>query len=196
MQIRKDTMIRRQQIIDVIRYIISSKGIEYVTISEIANRIGTTKTAIYRHFKNKRDILNLLIDNIEETLMEVLDRAMGKEDPIQSLKNVLLAHLTYAKERRETSFIVIMGVMQFSDTVIRRKISQLIQKYLRKIEKLLSGAIKLGKKKKTMNPRISAIAFLGLIQSTVTVWSYKNFNFIPQKAHACLWNIYCNGIGA
>ena len=144
MQIRKDTMIRRQQIIDVIRYIISSKGIEYVTISEIANRIGTTKTAIYRHFKNKRDILNLLIDNIEETLMEALDRAMGKEDPIQSLKNVLLAHLTYAKERRETSFIVIMGVMQFSDTVIRRKISQLIQKYLRKIEKLLSGAIKLG----------------------------------------------------
>ena len=196
MQIRKDTMIRRQQIIDVIRYIISSKGIEYVTISEIANRIGTTKTAIYRHFKNKRDILNLLIDNIEETLMEALDRAMGKEDPIQSLKNVLLAHLTYAKERRETSFIVIMGVMQFSDTVIRRKISQLIQKYLRKIEKLLSGAIKLGLVKKTMNPRISAIAFLGLIQSTVTVWSYKNFNFIPQKAHACLWNIYCNGIGA
>ena len=194
MQIRKDTMIRRQQIIDVIRYIISSKGIEYVTISEIANRIGTTKTAIYRHFKNKRDILNLLIDNIEETLMEALDRAMGKEDPIQSLKNVLLAHLTYAKERRETSFIVIMGVMQFSDTVIRRKISQLIQKYLRKIEKLLSGAIKLGLVKKTMNPRISAIAFLGLMQSTVTVWSYKNFNFIPQKAHACLWNIYCNGI--
>ena len=86
--------------------------------------------------------------------------------------------------------------MQFSDTVIRRKISQLIQKYLRKIEKLLSGAIKLGLVKKTMNPRISAIAFLGLIQSTVTVWSYKNFNFIPQKAHACLWNIYCNGIGA
>jgi AcrR family transcriptional regulator len=196
MQIRKDTMIRRQQIIDVIRYIISSKGIEYVTISEIANRIGTTKTAIYRHFKNKRDILNLLIDNIEETLMEALDRAMGKEDPIQSLKNVLLAHLTYAKERRETSFIVIMGVMQFSDTVIRKKISQLIQKYLRKIEKLLSGAIKLGLVKKTMNPRISAIVFLGLIQSTVTVWSYKNFNFIPQKAHAYLWNIYCNGIGA
>ena len=196
MQIRKDTMIRRQQIIDVIRYIISSKGIEYVTISEIANRIGTTKTAIYRHFKNKRDILNLLIDNIEETLMEALDRAMGKEDPIQSLKNVLLAHLTYAKERRETSFIVILGAMQFSDTVIRRKISQLIQKYLRKIEKLLSGAIKLGLVKKTMNPRISAIAFLGLIQSTVTVWSYKNFNFIPQKTHACLWNIFCSGIGA
>lgn len=128
--------------------------------------------------------------------MSKLDRAMISYDPIQNLKKVLLAHLTYAKERRETSFIVIMGAMQFSDMVIRRKISQLIQKYLRKIEKMLSGAIKSGLVKDTINPKIAAIAFLGLIQSTVTVWSYKNFNFIPQKIHAHLWNIYCSGIGA
>lgn len=196
MQIRKHTEIRRQQIIDVIRHIISSKGIEYVTINEIASRIGTTKTAIYRHFKNKRDILSLLIDNIEETLMSKLDKAMIGDNPIQNLKKVLLAHLTYAKERRETSFIVIMGAMQFSDTVIRRKISQLIQKYLRKIEKMLSDAMKLGLVRNTSNPKISAIAFLGLIHSTVTIWSYKDFNFIPQKIHVHLWNIYCNGIGA
>ena len=196
MQIRKHTKIRRQQIIDIIRHIISSKGIEYVTISEIANRIGTTKTAIYRHFKSKRDILSLLIDNIEETLMEAIDKAMVKEDPVQNLKNVLLAHLTYARKSRETSFIVIMGAMQFSDAFIRKKISQLIEKYLRNIEKILTSAIKLGLVKTTINPKISAIVFLGLIQSTVTVWSYKKFNFIPQKIHAHLWNIYSQGIVA
>lgn len=195
MQMRRRTTIRRHQIVDIIRNIISSKGIEYVTISEIAARIGTSKTAIYRHFKNKRDILSLLIDNIEETLMEALDKAMVSEDPVQNLKNVLLAHLTYARERRETSFIVIMGAMQFSDTFVRKKISLLIQKYLRKIEKILTSAIKLGLIKKDINPRISAIAFLGLIQSTVTVRSYKNFNFVPKRIHAELWNIYWQGIG-
>ena len=196
MQMRRRTTIRRQQIVYIIRNIISSKGIEYVTISEIATRIGTSKTAIYRHFKSKQDILSLLIDNIEETLMEALDKAMVSEDPVQNLKNVLFAHLTYARERRETSFIVIMGVMQFSDAIIRKKISRLIEKYLRKIEKILTCATKLGLIRKDINPRISAIAFLGLIQSTVTVWSYKNFNFVPQKIHAQLWNIYREGIGA
>lgn len=195
MQTRRRTTVRRQQIVDVIRDIISSKGIEYVTINEIATSIGTSKTAIYRHFKSKQDILSLLIDNIEETLMEALDRAMVGEDPVQNLKNILLAHLTYARERRETSFIVIMGAMQFSDVSIREKISQVIEKYLLKIEKILKGAIKLGLIKKDINPRISAIAFLGLIQATVTVWSYKNFNFVPEKTHAQLWNIYRQGIG-
>lgn len=194
MQVRKHTEIRRQQIVDVIRRIIATRGIEYVTISEIARRIGTTKTAIYRHFKNKRDILSLLVDNIEKTLIGKLDKAIMNDDPIQNLKNVLLAHLTYARERRETSFIVIMGAMQFSDMVVRRKISQLIQKYLRKIERMLSSAVKLGLLKNSINPKIAAIAFLGLIQSTVTVWSYKDFSFIPQKIHAHLWNIFCEGI--
>ena len=195
MQVRKRTEVRRQQIVDIIRNIISTKGIENVTISEIAGRIGTTGGAIYRHFKSKRDILILLIDDIEETLMDVIDKAMTGDDPIQNLNNILLAHLAYAKERRETSFIIIMGAMQFSDAIIREKISLLIQKYLKKIETMLADAVKLGLLKKDINRETSAIAFLGLIQSTVTVWSYKNFNFVPSKVSADLWNIYKHGIG-
>ncbi|GAN35268.1 MAG: hypothetical protein UZ01_03224 [Candidatus Brocadia sinica] len=195
MQIRKSTEIRRQQIVDIIRTIISSRGIEHVTISEIAGEIGTTKGAIYRHFKSKRDILSLLIDNVEETLMEALDKAMVEKDPVQNLKNILLAQLILAKTRRKTSFVVIMGAMQFSDPFIRRKISQLIEKYLRRIEKLLAGALKSGLIKKDINPKTSAIVFMGLIQSTITVWSYKNFKFVPQKIHADLWDVYKRGIG-
>ena len=71
-----------------------------------------------------------MIDNIEETLMDALDKAMTCDNPIQNLNNVLLAHLAYAKERRETSFIIIMGAMQFSDSIIREKISLLLQKLM------------------------------------------------------------------
>ncbi|MBW7899802.1 HTH-type transcriptional regulator AcrR [Candidatus Brocadiaceae bacterium B188] len=195
MQNRKSTAIRRQQIVDIIRSIISSRGIEHVTISEIAKKIGTTKGAIYRHFKSKRDILSLLIDNIEETLMEALDNAIAEKDPIQNLKNILLAQLTLAKNRRKTSFVVIMGAMQFSDPFIRKKILKLIQKYLKRIEKLILNAIELGLLKKDVTPKMSAIVFMGLIQSTITVWSYKNFNFVPEKIHSQLWDIYRKGIG-
>ena len=194
MQTRKHTKIRRQQIVDIIRDIISTKGIEYVTIGEISKRIGTTRGAIYRHFKSKRDILSFLIDNIEETLMEALDKAMISNDPIQNLRNVLLAHLMYAKERRETSFVVIMGVMQSGDVTIRKRISLLIQKYLSRIQKLLLIAKGSGLIKKDINPRISAIVFMGLIQSTVTAWSYEGFNFIPEKIHLKIWDIYSKGI--
>lgn len=194
MQRRKSTKIRRQEIVDIIRNIISSKGIEDVTISEIAEKMGTTKGAIYRHFKSKRDILSLLIDDIEKSLMEAINNAIIDKNPLQNLKNILLAQLILAKNRRKTSFVVIMGATQFSDPLIRKKLLQLIQKYLRKIEKLLSDGIKSGFIKKNINPRTAAMIFMGLIQSTVTVWSYKNFKYIPEKIHADLWNTYIQGI--
>ncbi|MDR4499655.1 MAG: TetR/AcrR family transcriptional regulator [Candidatus Scalindua sp.] len=195
MQIRKSTKIRRQQIVNIIRRIISSQGIEDVTISEIAIHMGTTKGAIYRHFKSKRDILKLLIENIEETLMEVIDKSVTDKDPVQDLKNILLNQLTLAKNRRKTSLVVILGAMQFSDPIIRKKIAQLIEKYLRRIEEILSKAIESGKVKSEINPQTSAIAFFGLIQSSITMLSYKKFDFVPEELHSQLWNIYHLGIG-
>jgi DNA-binding transcriptional regulator GbsR (MarR family) len=127
--------------------------------------------------------------------MEALDKAMAEKDPIQNLKNILLAQLVLAKNRRKTSFVVIMGAMQFSDPFIRKKILKLIQKYLKRIEGLLLNAAELGILNKDIDAKTSAIVFMGLIQSTITVWSYKNFNFVPQKIHEQLWNIYSKGIG-
>lgn len=193
MQTRKPSKIRREQIVNIIRRIISSKGIEDVTISEIAKHMGTTKGAIYRHFKSKKDILNLLLENIEETLMDVIDKSADK-DPIQYLKNILLNQLALAKNRRKTSLVVILGAMQFSDPSIRKKISQLIEKYLRRIEEILSKAVRSGMVKSELNPKTSAIAFFGLIQSSITMWSYKKFNFVPEELHSQLWSIYHQGI--
>lgn len=194
MQVRKSTEVRRQQIVDIIRTIISSKGIEHVTISEIAQEIGTTKGAIYRHFKNKRDILSLLIDNVEDTLMEAINNAITDKDPIQNLKNILLAQLILAKNRRKTSFSIIMGAMQFGDPIIRKKILQLIQRYLKKIEDQLLAGRALGLIREDINPNMAAMAFMGLIQSTITIWSYNDFKFVPKKLHADLWNVYKEGI--
>src|SRR3990167_5816360 len=166
MQIRQRTTIRRQQIVDIIRNIISSKGIEYVTISEIATRIGTSKTAIYRHFKSKRDILSLLIDSIEKTLMEAMDKAIVSEDPVQNLKNVLLAHLTYARERRGTSFIVIMGAMQFSDAFIRKKISILYpKKYMQNCGISLAGEL-------VFNYKIKNYLVIQSLEANVPGWNF------------------------
>ncbi|GJQ60686.1 MAG: nucleoid occlusion factor SlmA [Candidatus Scalindua sp.] len=194
MQIRKSTKIRRQEIINIIRIIISSKGIKGVTISEIATQMGITKGAIYRHFKSKRDILNLLIDDIEETLIEVIEKSSMDNDPIQNLKNILFNQLTLAKNRNKTSLVVILGAMQFSDPVIRKKISQLLDRYLFRIEEIFSQAIRSGMAKSGIDPKTYAIAFFGLIQSSITMWSYKKFDFAPEELHSQIWSIYHQGI--
>ena len=44
----------------------SEKGFDGTGIDEIAKNVGITKSVIYYHFKNKEDILNIIIANLKE----------------------------------------------------------------------------------------------------------------------------------
>ena len=69
---RQSTSERQLQIIEATQNLITSKGMEFVTIDAIAEKVGLTEGAIYKHFRSKREILTLLIDSIEQNLMETL----------------------------------------------------------------------------------------------------------------------------
>ena len=60
--------VRQREIIIAAREVIFSKGIEKLTVREIAKELKITNGALYRHFKSKNEIMSLLIDDIEENL--------------------------------------------------------------------------------------------------------------------------------
>ena len=71
---RQSTRIRRRQIIDAARDLITSTGMESLTIDAIAEAVGMTEGAIYRHFVSKSAILSLLIDDIRGDSAEHITR--------------------------------------------------------------------------------------------------------------------------
>ena len=78
---RQSTSERQLQIIEATQNLITSKGMEFVTIDAIAEKVGLTEGAIYKHFRSKREILTLLIDSIEQNLMETLVNSKQIETP-------------------------------------------------------------------------------------------------------------------
>jgi len=53
MQKRKETAVRQKEIISAARKLIVKYGSEHVTVKRMANEIGVSEAAIYRHFKSK-----------------------------------------------------------------------------------------------------------------------------------------------
>ncbi len=66
---RENTQVRRKQIVAAARKLIVKYGSEHITVRRIAKEIGVSEGAIYRHFKSKTDVLSLMVDDIEETLI-------------------------------------------------------------------------------------------------------------------------------
>ena len=58
----KEITARQQEIIAAALGIISERGLEALTIKNIADRVGFSDAAVYRHFQNKAQILSTIID--------------------------------------------------------------------------------------------------------------------------------------
>lgn len=59
---------RRKQIVDAALHIISTQGVHRLTTATLAEEVGISEGAIFRHFRNKEEIIDTAIDTIEGLL--------------------------------------------------------------------------------------------------------------------------------
>jgi AcrR family transcriptional regulator len=186
------------KIVESARRIISLKGIEKLTIHEMAKDLGVTDGALYRHFKSKKEIISFLIADIEKTLLDTIGKAAGSNnDSGQKLKNILASHLSYAEQRKGVSFIIINETLSFNDKELRRKMFGVIHKYLGTIKAILAEGIKQGDFRKELDLSSASVAFFGMVQSMVTLWALGGFEHPLGKSRIDeMMNIYNRGVVA
>ncbi len=188
--------LRQQEIVESARRIITSKGIENLTIHEIARGLRITDGAIYRHFKSKKAIISLLIDDIEKTLLSAIESAAEKaEGPLEKLKSIFASHLSYAEQRRGVSFIVINETLNLQTKDLQEKMFGVIHIYLTRIKDILLNGIESGEFRKDIDAVSASIAFFGMVQSMVTLWALSGFKYSLRKdCIEKLFSVYAKGI--
>ena len=60
----------------------SVKGYDAVSIREIASAVGIKESSIYNHFKNKKDLLNKIIEETLKRYYQVLEKIKLPETEI------------------------------------------------------------------------------------------------------------------
>ena len=96
----KDT---KQRILEIALALFARDGYEAVSTSQIAGELGITKGALYKHYKNKRDIFDSIVMQMQKQDSELAEQ---NEVPAEELskvesqyKQITPAHfLAYSKE--------------------------------------------------------------------------------------------------
>jgi AcrR family transcriptional regulator len=170
---------------------------EALSIRELAKEVGISEAAIYRHFPSKKDILLLLIDDIETTLLDTVEQAASeKSEPLESLENVLKAHLSYVEQRRGVSLIVISETLRLADKSLGKRMFEVVNRFLSRIEELLAQGVKSGQISQEIDLGTAALTFFAIIHTTVTLWALSNSGFSLAKRHKPLWDSYLASIAA
>lgn len=99
----------RERILASARALYLEGGAEAVTMRGVAERVGVTATALYRHFDNKDDLVHELIRQGFETFGAYLYRALAGGTPLERFRRSASAYLDFALEQREIYRTIFMS---------------------------------------------------------------------------------------
>src|SRR5688572_19307344 len=105
----------RERILASARALYLKGGADAVTMRSVAQRVGVTATALYRHFDNKDDLLTELLHQGFETFGAYLYRALSGQTPRDRLELSGRAYLDFALEQREIYRTIFMSQVPQGD---------------------------------------------------------------------------------
>ncbi|OGO18657.1 MAG: hypothetical protein A2Z02_05585 [Chloroflexi bacterium RBG_16_48_7] len=187
--IRKNTIIRKKQIIEASRTIIVKYGSENVTIRRIAEEVGITEGAIYRHFKSKKEVLSGLADfAIDSLLQDISDLSSVKSGDPDTVTSLIDKHLLDIEKRKGASFQVIAEIISFGDKKLNKKIYDGINLYIDQLKQILT--LHFAGRAKTEEIEAATFLLFSLIQGLVNVWTLSNYCFDLHERYLSVWNMY------
>ena len=95
---KADAELTRQHLLDKAELLFLERGVSRTSLQDIATAAGTTRGAIYWHFKDKADLFNAMMERVVLPMEQALQSAASTtgtdaDSPLQHLVDTMLAAL-------------------------------------------------------------------------------------------------------
>ena len=179
---------RQHEIIESAGRLLMDKGVKGLTTKNLALEMGFSESALYRHFKNKEDIIVLLLDHLYNNIKERLEETQKNDNaPSEKLKAIFQSQFHYFSHHPHF-IIAILSEGLFDET---EKINRSILKIIAYKTNLISNIIEEGKQIKELNNEISTPEMvhiiLGSFRLMMLKWKISKFEIdLVQQGNAIM----------
>jgi len=191
------TEVRQAQIIEAAMNLIASRGVKGLSMVALANRIGLVPSAIYRHFKSKNNIVDMVLDSIQEKLLTNI-RITCKEtsESMDRLQRILKRHVETLRENRAIPRIIFTEDVFSGNPKRKTKVYRIVNGYLGGLNKIIRDGQEKGQIRSDMDSKTIALMFLGMIQPGAILWFLSDGKFDISKHSEKNWNVFREAIRA
>ena len=110
--VRERHGVRQVPIMEAVTRLITTRGLESVTIRDIAQLVGLTEGAVYRHFVSKQQILLYLIYQVGEFLLgSVREQVVEENSALENLERIFRAQVRDIEDNWGLALIVVAGAV-------------------------------------------------------------------------------------
>jgi AcrR family transcriptional regulator len=159
---------RREEIIRVTLDLAAKQGIDDVTTQDMAQAMGVTQGAVFRHFPSKDSIWLAVMQWVRDRLMGVLERAAEQgRDPLDALQRMFFAHIDFITGHPAIPRVLISDHLHRRSPALRQLVTETMLAYEAKITGLLIDAKAHGLAREDLDAHAAATLYIGMIQGLV-----------------------------
>lgn len=159
---------RRAEVVAAVVELARVFGPEGITTLAIADRIGVTHGALFRHFPDKEAIWAAVFDWVQEQLGAVVGTAFAAGgDPLAVLERAFLAHVGFVASHPGVPRILFHELQRPADSTFRARVRKIVGAYRRRVCTLLTDAKKSGQLPQALDEEAAAVLFIGTVQGLV-----------------------------
>ncbi|MCK5012150.1 MAG: TetR/AcrR family transcriptional regulator [Deltaproteobacteria bacterium] len=192
---KKGTVIRQEEIILAALTLVANQGVKSMTIERIARIVGIVPSAIYRHFNNKSEILEAVLDMIGERIKNnAIEVNQENDDSLEAIRKLLMRQVQLVMEFSAIPQIMFSEEVYRENQELKAKLQKMIQGLLKGLTAIVERGQRQGRIRTDMESRRIAIMFLGLFQPSAFLYHLSGGKFDIIKQVDITWKMFSRAI--
>ncbi len=169
---------RQKEIIQVSLDLISEKGIQGLTIKNIANKIGTSEPAIYRHYKNKTHILICILETFKDFSQFAFNEELNKDiDSVEKISNIFNKHFQEFTNNPSLVAVIFSEAIFTNEKLLIEKISGIMKENEEIMQQILKQGQTNNEIRSDLETNILSTVIMGTLRLFVKKWQFSNHSF-------------------
>ncbi len=197
MRVRKPAEERKSEIVEATLRLADKVGPDRLATGQIAQAVGLTQAALFRHFPKKQDLWEAVASRIGEKFRQRwLSAERGPADPLAQLHGLVAAQLKLIQSVPAIPAILFSRELHVENRALRVIFAEFMKSFHQRIERLIAAAQRDHLLRGDVEPRDAALLVVSLVQGLVLRWSLSGRNFDLPAEGKRLLGVQLAGFGA
>jgi len=190
---RKTSKERKKDIVEATLELIGEKGIESLRTSQIAEKVGFSEAALYKHFSDKKEVVKATIQTAGNELIKSLKNSIRdskNDEDLTKLRKVLETHMNFIRNHPGITRLLFSDEVHFNEKNLQKELYNIISKYRKIIKNLLKDGKGNNEVREDLNLDAAFSLYFGMIQSQILFWSFTGGKESLQEQEDELWTLF------
>ncbi len=179
---------KQLKIVDAAIEVIAEKGIQGFTIKNLAEKLGVTEGAIYRHFESKLDILiDILVTFRLECSRALKEARTSAQSSLDIIESVFMHHFRHFHHKPAVASVLFAESIFRNNLLLIKEVKHLLEMHEQTLAEIIKKGQTNGEIKLLPVTQLVKI-IIGSVRYTVVQWRLSDYGFDIREEGEILMN--------